>query len=77
MPILLFCRIQRCSDFQSRFPIRIVARKLVVVAHENFLRPGGEESFDVGKCLGQIDRAALALNKAIAPISPWNRADRG
>ncbi|TCM84991.1 hypothetical protein [Rhodovulum steppense] len=52
----------------------IVARHLVVVAHENFLRPGGIKGFDVGACLDRIDRASLALRKSSTPISPHNRA---
>jgi hypothetical protein len=60
--------------FQSDLGLRILARRLYVVTHENFLRPGGALSFDVDGCLGQIDRAALALDKVLAPISPHNRA---
>lgn len=59
---------------QRDFGARIFARHLVVVTHENFLRPGGVEGFDVGSSLNAIDRAALALRKSIAPISPHNRA---
>lgn len=59
---------------QADFGGRILARHLVLVAHENFLRPGGIEGFDVGACLNRIDRAALALRKSIAPISAHNRA---
>jgi glycosyltransferase involved in cell wall biosynthesis len=53
---------------------RIVARDLIVVAHENFLRDGAEESFDVAGTLDRIDRESLALRKWIAPISANNRA---
>ena len=60
--------------FQQAVETKIVANHLILVAHENFLRPGGNESFDVNKCLDQIDRASLALKKSIAPISPYNRA---
>ncbi len=59
--------------FQTEFPARIIARRLLVVTHENFLRPGGNEGFDVARCLDQLDRASLALEKTLAPISPWNR----
>lgn len=59
---------------QGAFGGRIVARHLIVVAHENFLRPGGAEGFDVGACLERIDRASLALRKSIAPVSAYNRA---
>ncbi len=54
-------------------PLRIAARDLIVVAHENFLRPGGFEPFDVTGTMDRIDRGALAQRKWIAPISPHNR----
>jgi hypothetical protein len=60
--------------FQAAFGGRIFARQLVVVTHENFLRPGGVEAFDVASCLDQIDRATLSLSKCLAPISVHNRA---
>ena len=60
--------------FHKELTTKIVAKHLIVVAHENFLRPGGVEGFDVGHCLKLIDRASLALSKSIAPISPYNRA---
>ncbi|WP_246044078.1 glycosyltransferase [Ruegeria sediminis] len=60
--------------FQNALDARILARSLVVVTHENFLRPGGDEGFDVSACLGQIDASTLALRKFIAPISPYNRS---
>jgi hypothetical protein len=53
---------------------RIVAEELIVVTHENFLRPGGHETHDVARCLDLLDRATLALRKCLAPISPHNRA---
>lgn len=60
--------------FQHSFPTRIFCRQLYVIAHENFERPGGHEGFDVAGCLAQIDRATLALDKILAPISRVNRA---
>lgn len=60
--------------FQPDFGVRILCRHLIVASHENFLRPGGEEAFDTAGCLGQIDRATLALQKSLAPISAHNRA---
>lgn len=60
--------------FQRSLGARIVARQLIVVTHENFLRPGGVEAFDVAACLDQVDRATLALRKCLAPISVHNRA---
>ncbi|MEO1154921.1 MAG: hypothetical protein AAFX59_13810, partial [Pseudomonadota bacterium] len=60
--------------FDTAFPARIVAKHLVVVTHENLLRPGGAEGFDVRQCLNLIDGASLALQKSLAPISAHNRA---
>ncbi len=60
--------------FDTVFPARIVAGELIAVTHENFLRPGGHETHDVARCLDLIDRASLALQKSLAPISPHNRA---
>lgn len=59
--------------FDGAFARRIVARHLVLVTHENFLRPGGAEAFDVAHCLGLIDRASFALRKTLAPVSAHNR----
>ncbi|WP_171102344.1 hypothetical protein [Ruegeria sp. HKCCD7255] len=59
--------------FQDELPTKIFARELIVVTHENFLRPGGEEGFDVANCLNQIEAASLALKKTLAPISGHNR----
>lgn len=58
---------------QKTFGARIVARDLIVVTHENFVRPSGGEGFDVAGCLGQIDQASLSLRKRLAPVSPHNR----
>lgn len=59
--------------FQPSLEKRIIARHLIVVTCENFLRPGGSEAFDVGRCLDQIDGASLALRKSLAPVSSYNR----
>lgn len=60
--------------FDAGLAPRIMARHLVVVSHENFLRPGGHEAFDVAGCLEKIDAASVALRKTIAPVSAHNRA---
>lgn len=60
--------------FESGFGRRVLCRHLIVVTHENFLRPGGEEAFDAAGCLDRIDRGTLALRKSLAPISAHNRA---
>lgn len=59
--------------FQKDLGCRIVTRHLIVVAHENFLRPGEHLSFDVAGCLRQLDRATLSPRKTIAPVSAHNR----
>jgi hypothetical protein len=59
--------------FETDFAPRILAREIVLVTHENLLRPGGHESHDVGHCLDLIDRATVALRRSLAPISPHNR----
>jgi hypothetical protein len=61
----------------ATLPVRITARDLIVVAHENFLRPGGYEGFDVTGTMDRIDRGSLAQRKWIAPISPHNRRMAG
>lgn len=53
---------------------RIVARELVVVTHENLLRPGGAEAFDMAHCLRLIDGSSLAVRKSLAPVSAYNRS---
>jgi glycosyltransferase involved in cell wall biosynthesis len=45
----------------------------LLIAHENFLRPNGSESFDVEKCLRLIDDALVCRARFIAPISAHNR----
>ena len=59
--------------FDKTLGRRIVARDLIVVTHENFLRPGGADGFDVAGCLDRIDRGTLALRKTLAPVSAHNR----
>lgn len=63
--------------FQDRLESRILCHDLVVVTHENFLRPGGEAAFDVATCLGQIEGASLCSRRWLAPVSPANRATVG
>jgi hypothetical protein len=60
--------------FDATFAPRIVARDLILVTHENFLRPGGHESHDVAHCLDLFDRSAVALRRSLAPVSTHNRA---
>lgn len=60
--------------FQNSFGARMLTRRLIVVSHENFLRPGDGESFDVAHCLDLIADATLSLDRCIAPVSGHNRA---
>lgn len=62
-----------CLKFQTELATQVMARQLFVVTHENFLRPGGQPSFDVAAIFGMISDKSLAMRKFIAPISPWNR----
>lgn len=63
-----------CLKFDTTFSSCIVCKRLVVVTHENFLRPGGVEGFDVRRCLDHLDRNSIALEKVLAPVSDHNRA---
>lgn len=63
-----------CLKFQDHIGPKIFARHLIVVTHENFVRPGGASAFDVKKCLAQIEIGSIALKRSLAPISDWNRS---
>lgn len=63
--------------FDRQLAARILCRQLVVVTHENPLRPGGHEGFDMAGCLALIERATLAVDKALVPVSPINRTSLG
>lgn len=63
-----------CLRFQDDAAIRLFACHLIVVTHENFLRPGGAPAFDVAKCLQIIASNALALRRSLAPVSGHNRS---
>ena len=62
-----------CLRFQTRLDTRIITPHLIVVAHENFLRPGASQAFDVAKCLGQLEACSYTQQRTLAPISDWNR----
>lgn len=59
--------------FDTSLTSRIHCDRLFVVCHENFLRPGGAEGFDVGHCLSLISVASLCRQKYLMPVSGWNR----
>lgn len=63
-----------CLKRDTAFGQRMSCARAFIVCHENFLRPGGSEGFDVGHCLGLIDRALACGARILAPISPTNRA---
>lgn len=62
-----------CLKFQDDIATTIIARHLIVVTHENFVRPSGAEAFDVDHCLSQLLRNSFVLSAALAPLSDWNR----
>lgn len=62
-----------CLKFNKSFETRISCQRAYVVTHENFLRPGGAEGFDVGACLGLIRRNLLCGRASLAPVSAHNR----
>lgn len=60
--------------FDFMIKANILTYHLIVVTHENFLRPGGFLAFDVASCLKLLDRSAVALRKSLAPVSAYNRS---
>jgi hypothetical protein len=63
-----------CLKRDTALDIRLSCARLFVVTHENFLRPGGSEGFDVAHCLALVDAARACGTPLLAPISPVNRA---
>ena len=61
-----------CLKFDRSLALRVSCRTLLVVAHENFLRPDGGEGFDVEHCLEMID-SAICNRRLVVPISAPNR----
>jgi hypothetical protein len=64
-----------CLKFDDRLAPRLSAARVVVVTHENFLRPGGTEGFDVGHCLDLIEARIAGGERLLAPVSATNRAN--
>lgn len=62
-----------CLKFDEACPVRIHCDRLIVVTHENFLRPDGTDGFDVAHCLRLIDRAAVSRIRRLCPVSGYNR----
>ena len=48
------CTTRARCRFDDRLGPRLSAARTIVVTHENFLRPGGAEGFDVGHCLDLV-----------------------
>lgn len=59
--------------FETSLGTRLSAARIVLVTHENFLRPGGAESFDVAHCLGLVAAGATGGECLLAPVSAGNR----
>ncbi len=63
-----------CLKFDTGLQPRLSAARTLVVTHENFLRPGGAEGFDVGHCLGLVAARIAGGERVLAPVSAPNRA---
>jgi hypothetical protein len=63
-----------CLKFDSRLVPRLSAARVLVVTHENFLRPGGTEGFDVAHSLRLVAERIAGGERLLAPISAPNRA---
>lgn len=62
-----------CLKFDDDLAVRFSCQRGFVVTHENFLRPGGAQGFDIDGCLERLRRAFVAEDVALAPVSPHNR----
>ena len=62
-----------CLKFDDNLRIRLSCRTAIIVTHENFVRPGGSEGFDVGHCLSLLDAALVCGSRWLAPVSAANR----
>ena len=62
-----------CLKFDSALPVRFSCATALLVTHENFLRPGGGEGFDVAHCLSLIESRHVCGSRWLAPVSPGNR----
>lgn len=63
-----------CLKFDTGLGLRMSCRSAFVVTHENFLRPGGSEGFDVAACLKLIEDALVCGEKRLAPVSRYSRS---
>lgn len=60
--------------FDTALGPRLSASRIVVVTHENFVRPGGGPGFDVDHCLALVTARAGGADRLLAPVSAANRA---
>jgi hypothetical protein len=67
-----------CLRFDTALALRISCTQAFVVTHENFLRPGGAEGFDVAGCLRLIEGAlACGTCPARAAVTLQPARERG
>lgn len=59
--------------FEEELGPRLSAGRTILVTHENFTRPGGQESFDVARCLQLVSRRVAGGECLLAPVSAGNR----
>ncbi|TNC49629.1 glycosyltransferase family 4 protein [Rubellimicrobium rubrum] len=62
-----------CLKFDDRLRSRIHCDRLIVVTHENVLRPDGTEGFDVAHCLRLIADRSICRSRRLLPVSGNNR----
>ena len=62
-----------CLSFDNGLEPRLSCVRPIVVTHENFLRPGGPEAFDVAHCLALVDGRAPAGAAAGADLARQSR----
>jgi hypothetical protein len=63
-----------CLRFDATLNLRLSCAQVVVVTHENLLRPNGGEAFDVAGCLDLLEAASICGRRHLAPVSAYNRA---
>jgi hypothetical protein len=62
-----------CLKFDQSCQLRILCDTLIVVTHENFLRPDGSGGFDVAHCLSLIEGMTICRARRLCPVSGYNR----
>jgi len=59
--------------FDAALAPRLSAARTILVTHENFLRPGGSEGYDVSHCLDLVAARIAGGARLLAPVSTANR----